>query len=399
MCSLIPTPSLKRRGQPYFLGSPLPDTVPAGSGMTRSSSSHEGHFGRSKSHPIYGQFVRVSRTGGAGLGADVRSLDTVVVVPWDYDPACKPIPWSRTSAWLPPRGVQFFSVRLRDRANWYQQYPTFDAFAPENAAYPGAYASPVFGPLQPSLTPQQLFDFFEAMPAIEDVGMPHALENARAWTEQHRDVSDSYPTRAIVVELLTAASADRARRIGLPMAGTYRLELTLPNGHVRVLYARTVDRSTEPHYDERETTTAGPPGLWEDPSVGFELWFFTAAVTENLPTTWGEFDQRMRAEWPWYIAWGPESTSTGVRWPASIEPWQFKPSHPGEPVMDSLFAHHDKWFHERWDAGTLPLWYGWFTLGPGDAVHFEEPIPLGDAGTLLVRGVRISTATVSDSLR
>lgn len=259
------------------------------------------------------------------------------------------------------------------------------------------------GPV-PGLTAEELFDFFEALPAVENVGSPHALDNARAWSGDHREAVDSYPMRWIIRELLLAASTDRARRISLPMAGTYRLELTLPNGSVRVLFARTVDRSTEPYTEIHRTKRSSRPSAWDDPSIGFELWFFTATAAESLPTKWvlhpvaSQDPLPMRASWPWHIAWVPEASKAGVRWPASIDPFQFMPLRPREPVMDSLFQHHERWFDEHWHAGTLPQWFGWFTLGPAGSIHFEEPIPMGDAGILMVRGDRISPTTVADSL-
>ena len=407
MCTLVHSPNLKRRGEPYFLGIPLRDTVPAGPGATSWSRSRDGHFGRPTDHPVYGQFVKVSKTGGSELPPDAKALDTVVVVAWDYDPGCEPLPWARSSAWLPEDSLLFFTVSPRDRAHWYRNYPTFDAFAPENAVYPSAYASPVFGAERPALTPEQLFEFYEAMPAVEDMGNDQALAPARAWSDRHRDVLDVYPMQWLVREVVLAASQQRARRMSPPMRGTYRLRLTLPDRSYRVFYARTVDRPSEPFLQVRDGEQRASGSPWDDPSVGFELWFFIATAVDSLPTKWvldlsqDVFQQsvfRMRAEWPWHIAWAPDTTRSGTQWPASIEPFQFMPLQLRDPMMDSLFHRHEEWFDTHWHSGTLPRWFGWFTMGPGGSVHFKEPIPMGTAGILLVEGERISTITVVDSL-
>ncbi len=352
----------------------------------------EGHFGRPVDRPFFGQLLHVQRTGGVGLPPNVRTLDTIVIVPWDYDAGCQPVPWSQSYHWLREPGVRFFSVALRDSGSWYRGLPTFDAYAPENAAYPPAFASPVYGRQGSSITPEELFDFYEAMPAQEDAGAPGALTNARKWVERHQAEADRYPLQWVVEELLNAAAYARAEAFVPPMRGTYRITLVLPDGSQRISYARTREHPTGPYYAVNQHQS-GPRWSWDNFSEGCELWLVRARTVDSLRAKWfqpGDNDirafMRDRASFPWHIAWAPDSM--GKRWPATIDPWEFFPVNPREPAMDTLYDH----------LGEVPgLWSGAFTLGPGDAAHFEESIPVKTGGVMTVKADRLSLVTVVDS--
>jgi hypothetical protein len=409
MCQLEPVPAPKRRGQPYFLASPLSDTVPAPRKTPPPrlfpSNSLQGHFGQPVDRPMYGQLFKVQKTGGADLPADVSDLDSVVIVPWDYDSACQPVPWAESYHWLREPGIRFFNVALRDRDSWYHGLPTFDAFAPENAAYPPALNIPVYGGQEPTITPDELFSFYDALPAEEDAGAPGALDKARQWSKAHAAFAQSNPLKWIIWEMLHNAARERAIAMTPPMVGTYRLTVKFPDGKQRIFYARTLEHPHAPYLgDARESDANKAQGpSWDHFGEGFELWFFVASSEDSLIKVWkiprsvdevratGE-----RSMWPWHISWALDSSSG--KWPATIEPYQFFPMHPREPAMDTLFMHQSEWFDAHWNAHTLPRWFGWFTMGPGNAVRFEEPVPMGSAGTMLVKGERISVETVIDSL-
>ena len=78
---------------------------------------------------ISGQVVVVERVLGAD-SADVRRLlgdaRRAVLVPWDHDTGCEPIPWTSRARWIAPSAVGFVAARLRPRDKWASGLPTFD---------------------------------------------------------------------------------------------------------------------------------------------------------------------------------------------------------------------------------------------------------------------------------
>lgn len=299
-CSLVPTTRIPVARPAYvaFTGRATADTVAAGTGGLTYTYA-PGHFGVSTSAgSVYGQVVRVHRlapNAPPAIGAAVRRAGgRVVLVPWDYDASCDPVPWARSARWLPDGVGGYFEARLRERAHWVGDVPTLDVFAPQFTPYTATRvgsgaASPAVTPVTPEvLTPDELLDVRATLPTDRALrgDVDSAYAPLRAWAAAHPALAARAPLR----ELLQAASAraayDRFVHRPVPLAGTYRVTVWLADtartapgvsvGDSSTFYVRTAAHPSSP---------AGGMGTWPG------MYVLTCATTTEaaLPTMrpWG----------------------------------------------------------------------------------------------------------------
>lgn len=208
LCSRMPFPPVRNRGATYFVATTLADTVLAGEGRVHPDSN-EGHWGAGEAHAVYGQVVRIDTLGGANEAELFRLLEQrrsrdVVVVPWDYDPACRPTYWSSSARWIDPGLVGLYVVRLRDKSEWADGRPTFDAFAAAFTPYP-------YGPLyragylgtdalrsRPSLDAYEFFSLYAALPVDFPDSDSAVLAPVRRWAAAHPELAGKYPADEIL---------------------------------------------------------------------------------------------------------------------------------------------------------------------------------------------------------
>lgn len=208
VCSRIPFPPVRNREATYFVATTLADTVLAGEGRVHPDSN-EGHWGAGEPHAVYGQIVRIDTLGGANEAELFRLLEQrrsrdVVVVPWDYDPACRPTYWSSSARWTDPGLVGFYEVRLRDEKEWADGRPTFDAFAADLTPYPYGpfYRAGYLGTdalrSRPSLDAHEFFSLYAALPVDLREGDSAALLPVRRWAAAHPELAGKYPADEIL---------------------------------------------------------------------------------------------------------------------------------------------------------------------------------------------------------
>jgi hypothetical protein len=202
-CSVAPFFTAFRGPNTLILGLTRADTVPAGVGAVEPTA-HGGHWGSGRPREVYGQLVRVLQADGPEAG--VLGQDSLlVIVPWDYDPACKPTYWSRSAAWIAPDLEGSYSLRLRPRELW-GDYPIADAFMADLHPYPHApfFAAGYRGTRalqeRPSLTAREYFSLQVAMPTPEEIraNSGSAFERLLAWEAANPGLSTRYPADEIL---------------------------------------------------------------------------------------------------------------------------------------------------------------------------------------------------------
>jgi hypothetical protein len=97
----------------FFLAVPMSDTVLAGAGDLQLGRGG-GHTGPGVRAQIFGQRVRVIAVSGAGATEVARE---VVLVPWDFDAACYPVPWASSARWLTGSDTVLIRARRRGAAH------------------------------------------------------------------------------------------------------------------------------------------------------------------------------------------------------------------------------------------------------------------------------------------
>lgn len=390
-CSLVPSPRSKQDGAPYFLGRALPDTLPVGPGDVEVAAA-PGHFGPVVDRPVYGQLVRVTQLGGSGLSERIRKATTAVVVPWDYDSACRPTSWAQSRRWLTLGAQLFFHPVLRPVQSWYRGMPTYDAFAPQFDAYPSRLADPLFGTASLAASAEQLFQFFEQMPtqAVVDSLGPTALPSLRRWADNHPHLAAQWPVATMIEELVSDALHFRARRLALAIRGTYRVEVTLPAQPTRTYYARTADLPSGLARATRHGDSDTVRSPWDtEVYIGVELWTMMTSSLDSLPPGWSD---TKRADFPWRIAWPDTVVRDRLR--AELDPWMFFPTNPRDPISDSAYAIVERHFDVAWNAGVLPDFQGAFSFDSDGRPEFREVFDFGEDGTLRIEAYWLSPTTI-----
>ncbi len=405
LCSLAPIPGFKIVGEAFFLGHAISDTVFTGPGATVAAAGR-GHYSRSTQRAIYGQYVRLTQIDGTDIPVAVRNADTVIVVPWDYDAACDPVPWGGSAAWLPPDSLRFFYPKLRDRDGWVGSVPTFDAFLPGVDVFPSF--RPEVPPIQSGVPPgrrevtaasaESLFAFFQSIPALTDYRevSDSAFNQLQEWAAAHPALTLTSPIADVLGALAHRAATTRARHYLPPMLGTYRITVSIPNSRKRTAYLRTADR-TDPY------TFHGRLGYYADSaahplevtSLGVNVPFWTASKERHLPTSSKQNRGLQAAEqssWGWHIAWPDSARATG-EWPAEFDPFEFLSDwSETDPAVAPFIDAYEESYPDRWDDGQVAAWTGAFS-GPSQA-RFRQKVVVRGLGTMVVEATRVSSETV-----
>jgi hypothetical protein len=204
-----------------------------------------GHAGGLDADPaIRGLFVAVDRV-EVRDPALVEGHDRWILIPWDYDAACRALPWPRGVDFLPDGHRGFMSGVLRARTEWVDGFPTVDVHNTRAQGYPG---DAVTLPGDPDA--DQLFDFHRAMPWLDEVeaeGYP-ALEPTIDWLSAHPAIADSDLLSWALTGLISASNSAEARRYASPILGTWRIDWTLPGGDTVGYWIRT---EAAPYTSER----------------------------------------------------------------------------------------------------------------------------------------------------
>jgi hypothetical protein len=211
LCSIVPFPTERVPETTIFIGRAVAETVLAGAGAVRYSI-WGGHWSANwRDRPIYGQRITVLRLAGANaaLLSDLfaqRADSSVAVVPWDYDPGCKPTLWGRSFVWTVPESVGAFTVTLRPRSQWAGERPTFDAFTADIEPYPhGIFYQQGYRGTDAvrrgeGLSVGEFFDFYMSLPRFPRYG-PDSLRYRKVlcdWAAAHPQQARRFPASRLV---------------------------------------------------------------------------------------------------------------------------------------------------------------------------------------------------------
>ncbi len=207
-CSRIPYPFIKSNGVVYFVSTGTSDTVFTGPGAVEVSAA-PGHWGPGGDRAIYGQRLTVERFAGVNARFVARALaaaeSTVVAVPWDYDPACQPVPWSGSAASTTVAG--FVVAQPRPVTAWVGGVPVVDVFYVDHQPYfhgrifrEGYRGPSEYEGLGAPLAPAEMFALFDALPtwAAFQRDSAQALSPLQEWVRSHPLLHGRYPVRGIL---------------------------------------------------------------------------------------------------------------------------------------------------------------------------------------------------------
>lgn len=133
-----------------------------------------------------------------------------VLVPWDHDTGCEPIPWTLDPMWIKPSTVGFVAARLRPRDRWAGGYPTFDVRDAWREPYTEERARLLAGIAvseQPVMTPGEYGSFYAAFPELEawQRNAKSAVRPLRDWQRAHPALAAKDPARTLLATMMRAA--------------------------------------------------------------------------------------------------------------------------------------------------------------------------------------------------
>lgn len=146
---------------------------------------------------VWGQMFTVVDHRGAPR-AEWLSSQTLVVVPWEYDPACRLEPWS-DSVWVAVGDTVVFTLSSTSRAavrpytyhvlGWHAPYPTGELIRYR-------FRNPKDDPW---LRPREYFEMLRILPAAAERrgGSRKALEQFKTWAVE-QDLLNHFPVKDII---------------------------------------------------------------------------------------------------------------------------------------------------------------------------------------------------------
>lgn len=361
----------------------------AGPGPVRRNEGRNSS-GSSESDPIRGQVVEVDRMGTLELGEPFDRPDwdrRVLVVPWGYDPACRPVHWRGSATWRETGVRTFYWVRLRPREQWSAGVPTFDAFMPASTVFPPPADR---GWTEESMGVDELFSLVEELPDSAEL----ADDPSGAETRFSRSIDRSPGLRQLhpapILEYMVHSRADRirAQRLRPAWLGTYRLDVRLPSGEVLTTYMRTASQPTASWYP---SLTSGPDPAG-DVGTGYWIWMAYGPL-EQLPDTLGmETAIGSRSTWRLGVMRTPDDPATERLQLEVPELALMFPDAPSE--LDELLDRWRDGFHDRWQAGRIDPAPGRIITADGEIRLILEIDVDGDGeGDITLTGRRIGSET------
>lgn len=359
----------------YLLATALPDTVAAGPGAVKFVSTP----GEVPRGPIYGQVVRVGRTGGE-LPSELARTDftEAVLVRWEASAECFTIRWPESARWIKPGARGVVSGRLRDRRQWVGGRPTFDLFYGRGYWYPHRFESA-------ALTADELFDLYSVLPRrdqVWEVEDPYpAIAPFFRWAAAHPKLARRYP----VTEALDQAYDEVQRCAGpagrSPVAGTYRLSLSVPGEPVRTLFFRTTPRSFSAECSD--TVVARDPGRFSPRRADSYLLYVRAALhPDSIPK---EYVDRWGCDSNWTMQVWDDGRGSGERsWEAELGLGVLHACFGASPGLERAKAA----LHAAYDAG-VPIERGVVRIADGRLVY-EHTLRLSGRELWSMRAERIS---------
>ena len=152
-----------------------------------------------------GQRAELQLAGGSA--ASLRR-GPVILVPWEYGPDCRPIPWNPDRTWQLPRTEAFYNGQLRPRDQWLGGVPTLDVHM--------AWREPLWqredarwtrpGAREALLTPAEFFTVYESLPTEDTLTRDRGaiLAQLSAWAAKHPSLAQREPARTILANIRRA---------------------------------------------------------------------------------------------------------------------------------------------------------------------------------------------------
>jgi hypothetical protein len=401
-CSMITLYAPLPDSVSFFLATATTDTVAAGPG-DMTFSHRGGHRAVARTGPIFGQRVTLTRAGGAAAGL----AGSAVVVGWDYDDSCQPVPFGGSARLVKPGTTALFEGTLRPREHWVDGRPTFDIQLRPQLPYTGTerpWHSRESEPLGEILPAELLFDVYEALPTRGSIeAMDTAvLPSLRAWARTNRSLVEHPVVRNLITSVAVTAYTQITRRATHPITGTWRFSVEAPGDTARVFYARS-SSGLQRWNQTRTRFTIDPVELTMPAAQGYVAHLRTAPTLDSLPRTWAEAIQRFSETHSYggsiSVLATPTPDSAGRRhWRGFIEGAFLLAEFAHEPRLRAAadLDYQTLWGLEAYEERPYPTPLRLEEL-PDGRVMLRQVFALPGGGEVILTGERISRQEISGS--
>ena len=386
----FPFPHVESQG--FFIGTPSSDTLLAGPGAMVYGAG-AGHFGTGGPRAIFGQVVKVDRIGGPASAGLRASAGEVVVVPWDYDAACRPLPWGRSALQATPGARGLYVATLRAREHWADNRPTFDLRNPGDLPYTGR--DPIWEmtgePVASLLSPDEVFDFFRAAPSSAEIAREgeRAIEPLRGWLKDHPDLAVRPPVSFLLGSLVSALDRVALEKVDHPVLGTWRFTLSIPGDSSSTFYLRS-EPTADGHWRPSRRRTARAPGDLEPPPI--EGYGFLAVLSRRLEALPNTLVDRRNSVYLYALA-STDTTSLGeASWRGSLR--GLLEAFRGDARVRSAIAEAGERMMKRFEQGLSEETPARFVRGADGVLRVRETIPLDGSEPLILEGEQLSRTVV-----
>jgi hypothetical protein len=153
---------------------------------------------------IAGQVVVLERVSGASARLVRKAAGAtrhVVLVPWDHDTGCQPIPWTARPLWIPVGQTGFVAARLRPRERWVDGMPTFDVSdawrEPYSVERMRAMTVNMPDAAKAIMTAEEYASLYAALPELSAWQRDPiaAVRPLRAWRDRNPHLAAKFPAR------------------------------------------------------------------------------------------------------------------------------------------------------------------------------------------------------------
>lgn len=378
-----------------------------------------------KDHPAetlsaFGQIVQITQFGEGAEPAESdvrealrRSKGRAVLVPWSVAPNCRTQGWGRSSyRWITSPVPAFVSAQVRPRSAWADGIPTFDVHVAYVEPYPHEpwlHARHFREPpedLSQLLTAGEYFQLYGALPtfAAWEQSPDRSVQQLKKWLQAHPRLARKYPANTLLEEAEQErryaegqAELKRLRTIRPPLAGTYRLEVTLDQGPSRTLYVRTRSGVTS-----EWTVRPGADSLTSVERIrkrdGFTVLSSGALDPKVLPTSCEQGQRQMGREGYLYMLEKPEVEPDGTRlWRGKFDLDLIARQFPSDTTLNAIPELNYQHYAERSRAGLRAETPALFMEHSDGSVRVEQQLVFANGRTLKIQGERISATPISCS--
>lgn len=249
----------------------------------------------------------------------------------------------------------------------------------------------------PDLTAEQLLGLYDVLPTSEELAsdVEGALAPVWQWRRDHADDSYRFPAHSIIREVLSSAAAYRHS----PVAGTYRLTISLPSRDSLVFFART-GRRPRPIFEALTDSTREEQRIRrEEPgAIGYYLFARVAPNLAALPKTAEDYHDPL-GDRQGYVAVlevpaidRPDSTVWQGSFDLIADAARLAPRRALRGALEAAAAEH--W--SQLITGQRTLAPGYFMRRRDGSMRYVMTGRWGARPVVTVRGERVSLEYLSD---